>query len=207
MAFPALLSELYGSFRRKVGADERPARVVAEASVIEDARFRGIDKKFDALSHTMDQRFDALSQRFNVLNQPSDGLSRVMDQRLNTFGHEMGQRLHATDERFGTFGREMGQRFDALGRMIDDRFARVDQQFVARDVRFGSLETKTASIAAMDVWLERLETKTATEFRYLRWGLGIVIALVLGLVTKVILDWLDSPILSLFGRAINAIHF
>jgi hypothetical protein len=39
-------------------------------------------------------------------------------------------------------------------------------------------------------WLERLETKTATEFRYLRWGLGIVIALVLGLVTKVILDWL-----------------
>jgi hypothetical protein len=37
-------------------------------------------------------------------------------------------------------------------------------------------------------WLERLETKTATEFRYLRWGLGIVIALVLGLVTKVILD-------------------
>ena len=26
------------------------------------------------------------------------------------------------------------------------------------------------------VWLERLETKTATEFRYLQWGLGIVIA-------------------------------
>jgi hypothetical protein len=38
------------------------------------------------------------------------------------------------------------------------------------------------------VWLERLDTKTATEFRYLRWGLGIVIALVLGLVTKVILE-------------------
>jgi len=32
------------------------------------------------------------------------------------------------------------------------------------------------------VWLERLETKTATELRYLRWGLRIVIALVLGLV-------------------------
>ena len=80
MAFPALLSELYGVFRRKVGADERPAGVVAEAMVIEDARFRSIDKKFDALSHTMDQRFDALSQRFDVLNQPSDGLSRVMDQ-------------------------------------------------------------------------------------------------------------------------------
>jgi hypothetical protein len=74
--------------------------------------------------------------------------------------------------------------------MIDDRFARVDQQFVARDVRFASLETKIAAIAAMDVRLERLEAKTATEFRYLRWGLGIVIALVLGLVTKVILDWL-----------------
>ena len=247
----ALLSELYEVFRRKVGADEQPARVVAEAAVIEDARFRTVDKKFDALSHTMDQRFDALSQRFDVLNQPSDGPSRVMDQRFGTFGHEMGQRFDvlnqpsdgpsrvmdqrfdalnkAMDQRFGTFGhqisqrlsgdwramdqrlntfgREMGQRFDALGRMIDDRFARVDQQFVARGVRFASLETKTATIAAMDVWLERLETKTATEFRYLRWGLGIVIALVLGLVTKVILDWLDSPILSLFGRAINAIHF
>jgi hypothetical protein len=200
MAFTAMLSELYHAFRRKVGANERPARVVAEAVVIEDARFRSIDKKLDALSHTMKQRFDALSQRFDVLNQPSDGLSRVRDQRFDALNQAM-------DQRFGTFGHEMGQRFDALGRMIDDRFARVDQQFVARDVRFASLETKTATIAAMDVWLERLETKTATEFRYLRWGLGIVIALVLGLVTKVILDWLDSPILSLFGRAINAIHF
>jgi hypothetical protein len=45
----------------------------------------------------------------------------------------------------------------------------------------------------MDVWLERLETKTAKEFRYLRRGLGIVIALVLGLVTKVILYWLMPP--------------
>src|SRR5262249_28224250 len=97
---------------------------------------------------------------------------------------------HAMDQRFGTFGHEMGQRFDTLGRMIDDRFATVDQQFVARDARFARLETKTAQIAEMDVWLERLETKTATEFRYLRWGLGIVIALVLGLVTKAILDWL-----------------
>jgi hypothetical protein len=74
--------------------------------------------------------------------------------------------------------------------MIDDRFATVDQKFVARDVRFASLETKTATTAAMDVWFERLKTKIAREFRYLRWGLGIVIALVLGLVTKVILDWL-----------------
>jgi hypothetical protein len=102
----------------------------------------------------------------------------------------MDRRLHAIDQRFGTFDREMGQRFDALGRVINDRFARVDQHFVARDVRFASLETKTATIAAMDVWLDRLETKTAQEFRYVRWGLGIVIALVLGLVTKVILDWL-----------------
>jgi hypothetical protein len=218
MAFPALLSEVYEAFRRKVGADERPASVVPEAAVIEDTRVRSIDGKFDALSHTMDQRFDALSQRFNVQNQPSDGLSRVldqrfdalnhaMDQRFGPFVHQMGQQFHAMDQRLVIFGHQMGQRFDALSRMIDDRFARVDQQFVARDVRFAALETKTATIAAMDVWLERLETKTATEFRYLRWGLGIVIALVLGLVTKVILDWLDSPILSLFGRAINAIHF
>ena len=124
----------------------------------------------------MDQRFDALNQ--------------AMDQRFGTFGHQISQRLHAMDQRLNTFGHEMGQQFDALGRMIDDRFARVDQQFVARDVRFASLETKTATIAAMDVWLEHLETKTTTEFRYLRWGLSIVIALVLGLVTKVILDWL-----------------
>src|SRR5499427_2436206 len=213
MGFPAMLSELFDALHRKVGADKRPARVVLEPSwwhrsqaasrpqaVIEDTRFRRIDEKFDALSHTMDQRFDVLSQRFDVLSQPFDGLSRAMNKRFDALNHAM-------DQRFGTFGHEMGQRFDTLGRMIDDRFARVDQQFVARDARFASLETKTASIAAMDVWLERLETKTATEFRYLRWGLGIVIALVLGLVTKVILDWLDSPILSLFGRAINAIHF
>ena len=49
-----------------------------------------------------------------------------------------------------------------------------------------------ASVEYRFVWLERLETKTATEFRYLRWGLGLVIALVLGLVTKVILDWAMS---------------
>ena len=160
MAFPAFLSELYETFRRKVGADKRPARVVPEPSwwlrsraasrpqaVIEDTRFRRIDGKFDALSRAMDQRFDALNH-------------------------------------------EMGQRFDALGRMIDDRFATVDRQFAVRDALFARLETKTAHIAVMDVRLERLETKTATEFRYLRWGLGTVIVLVLGLVTKVILDWL-----------------
>jgi hypothetical protein len=187
MAFPAFLSEVYEAFRRKVGADERPASVVPEAAVIEDTRFRSIDGKFDALSHTMDQRFDALSQ-------PSDGLSRVLDQRFDALNHAMDQRFghqfHAMDQRLVIFGHQMGQRFDALGRTIDDRFAKVDQQFVARDVRFAGLETKTATIAAMDVWLERLETKIATEFRYLRWGLGIVIALVLGLVTIVILDWL-----------------
>ena len=200
MALPALLSEVYEAFRRRVGADERPASVVPEAAVIEDTRFRGINGKVDTLSHTVDQRFDALSQRFNVLNQPSEGLSRVldqrfdalnhaMDQRFGPFVHEMGQQFHTMDQRLVILGHQMGQRFDALGRTIDDRFARVDQQFVARDVRFASLETKIAPIATMDVWLERLETKTATEFRYLRWGLGIVMALVLGLVTKVILDW------------------
>jgi RNase H-fold protein (predicted Holliday junction resolvase) len=174
-----------------------------------DGLCRVLDQRFYALNQAMDQRFGTFG------HQISQRLHADMAQRFGTFGPQisqrldaaMGQRVHAMDERFGTFGREMGQRFDALGRMIDDRFARVDEHFVARDVRFGSLETKTASIAAMDVWLERLETKIATEFRYLRWGLGIVIALVLGLVTKVILDWLDSPILSLFGRAINAIHF
>jgi hypothetical protein len=59
------------------------------------------------------------------------------------------------------------------------------------------LETKTTKTATeMDAQLARLETKTATEFRQLRWGLGIVILLVgtvillvLGLVTTVILDW------------------
>jgi hypothetical protein len=117
-----------------------------------------------------------------------------MDQRFGEFGHAMDQRsdvlTRAMDQRFGEFGQVMGQRFDALGRMIDDRFAGMDQQFVARDARLVRLETKTAQIAEMDVWLKRLETTTATEFRYLRWGLGIVIALVLGLVTKAILDWL-----------------
>jgi len=93
-------------------------------------------------------------------------------------------------ELFDALNHEMGQRFDALGRMIDDRFATVDRQFAVRDAGFARLEPKTAQIAEMDVRLERLEAKTATEFRYLRWGLGTVIVLVLGLVTKVILDWL-----------------
>jgi hypothetical protein len=92
MAFTAMLSELYDAFRRKIGADEPPAKTAAEAVVIEDARFRSIDGKFDALNHTMDQRFDAVSQRFDVLNQPIDGLSRVMDQRLNALNHAMDQR-------------------------------------------------------------------------------------------------------------------
>jgi hypothetical protein len=83
-----LLSELYEVFRRKISADEPPAKAAAEAVVMEDARFRSIEGKFDALSHTMDQRFgafghtmdqrfDALSQRSDVLNQPFDELSRV----------------------------------------------------------------------------------------------------------------------------------
>jgi hypothetical protein len=182
-AFTAMLSELYGAFRRKVGVDEPPTKAAAEAMMIEDTRFRSIDGKFDALSHTIGQRFDALSHRFDVLNQPCEGLTRVMDQHFDALDHATDQRLDALsgamDQRFASFGHEMGERFDALGRML-----------AARDVPF-------ARMAAMDVSLARLETKTATEFRYLRWGLGIVIALVLGLVTKVILDWLAlSPIAS-----------
>jgi hypothetical protein len=201
MAFTAMLSELYDAFRRKIGADEPPAKTAAEAVVIEDARFRSIDGKFDALNHTMDQRFDAVSQRFDVLNQPIDGLSRVMDQRFDALNHAMDQRFGAfgqgMDQRFGSFGQAMGQRLDALDRMIDERFATVDQRFAAMDQYFAArdallvrLETKTTKTATeMDAQLARLETKTATEFRHLRWGLGIVILLVLGLVTKVILDW------------------
>ncbi len=102
MAFTAMLSELYDAFRRKIGADEPPAKTAAEAVVIEDARFRSIDGKFDALNQTMDQRFD-------VLNQPIDGLIRVMDQRFDA----------------------LKQRLDALDRMIDERFATVDQRFAA----------------------------------------------------------------------------
>jgi hypothetical protein len=83
-----------------------------------------------------------------------------------------------------------------LSRMIDERFATINQRFAAIDRDFTAmdvllvrLETKTATVAGMDAQLARLETNTATGFRRLRWGLSIVIALVLGLVTKVILDW------------------
>src|SRR5215469_7249262 len=105
MAFPAFLSELYETFRRQVGADKRPARVVPEPSwwhrsraasrpqaVIEDTRFPRIDGEFDALRHTMDQRFDALSQRFDVLNEPFDGLSRAMEKRFDALNHAMAHR-------------------------------------------------------------------------------------------------------------------
>jgi tetrahydromethanopterin S-methyltransferase subunit G len=197
MAFTAMLSELYDAFRRKIGTDEPSAKTAAEAVVIEDAQFRSIDGKFDALNHTMDQRFDAVSQRLDVLNQPIDGLSRVMDQRFDALNHAMDQRSdvlsRALDQRFGAFGQAMGQRLDALGRMIDERFATVDQRFAAMDQHFAARDAllvrleKTAT--EMDAQLARLVTKTAREFRHLRCGLGIVIALVLGLVTKVILDW------------------
>jgi hypothetical protein len=80
MAFTAMLSELYDAFRRKVGADEAPAK-----ATVEDARLRSIDGKIDTLSHTMDQRLDALSERFDVVSQPSEGLSHVMDQRFGAF--------------------------------------------------------------------------------------------------------------------------
>jgi hypothetical protein len=96
----------------------------------------------------------------------------------------------------------MGQRLDTVSRMIDERFATTDQRFVAMDQHFAAmdvqlvrLETKTA---VMDDQLARLQTKTATEFRYMRWGFGIVIALVLGLVTKAILDWAMPDLLRWF---------
>ena len=192
MAFTAMLSELYGAFRRKVGADEPPAKAAAEAVVIEDTRFRSIDGRFDALSRAMDQRFDALSQRFGMLNQRFDALS----QRFVMLNQPFDGLSRAMDQRFGAFGQAMGQRLDALSHMIDERFATINQRFAAMDQHFAAmdallvrLETNAATVVMMDAQLARLEMKTATEFRHLRWGLGIVIALVLGLVTKVILDW------------------
>jgi len=233
MAFTAMLSELYGAFRRKVGADEPPTKAAAEAVVIEGTGFRSIDGRFDALSHTMDQRFDALSQRFDVLNQPFDGLSRAMDKRFDALNRAMDQRSdvlsRAMEQRFGEFGQASGQRFDALNRMITINQRFVDQYFATMDVSLVRLETKKLAemdaqlvhlktklaemdaqlvrletklaaidvpfvrletkLAEMDAQLARLDTKTATAFRHLRWGLDIVIALLLVLVTKVILDW------------------
>ena len=55
-------------------------------------------------------------------------------------------------ELFDALNHEMGQRFDALGRMIDDRFATVDRQFAVRDARFARLETKNkAEVVAASV--------------------------------------------------------
>jgi len=216
MAFTAMLSELYGAFHRKVGADEPPAKAAVEAVVIEDRRFRSIDGRFDALSHTMDQRFDALSQRFDVLNQPLDGLSRAMDKRVDALNHAMDERSdvlsRAMDQCFDAFGQAMGQRLDALSRMIDDRFATINQRFAAMDAELARLDTKTATesrrlhwgletVGVMDAQLARLGTKTATEFRHLRWGLGIVIALVLALVTKVILAPAYVSLADLFEKS------
>src|SRR5262245_50854143 len=167
MAFTAMLSELYGAFRRKVGADEPPAKAAAEAVVIENTR--SIDGKLDALSHTIDQRFDALSQRFDAVSQPFD-VSRVMGQRFDALSQAMDALSNRVmDQRFDALSHAMDQRLEALSQAMDQR---LDQRFTT-----------------MDVGLRRLKAKTATKFRYLRWGLGIVIALVLGLVTKVILDW------------------
>src|SRR5262249_11987424 len=92
MAFTAMLSELYGAFRRKVGADEPPAKAVAEAVVIEDTRFRSIDRRFDALSRTMDERFDALSQRFDMRNvsrciRPNTDKQQNSKKRLHGISH------------------------------------------------------------------------------------------------------------------------
>jgi len=117
MAFTAMLSELYGAFRRKVGADEPPTKAAAEAVVIEDTRFRSIDGRFDALSHTMDQRFDALSQRFDALNQPFDGLSRAMDKRFDA----LSQRFDVLNQPLDELSRAMDKRFDALNRAMDQR--------------------------------------------------------------------------------------
>ena len=89
--------------------------------------------------------------------------------------------------------------------MIDERFATTDQRFVAMDQHFAAtdvqlvrLETTTATVAVMEAQLARLVTKTAREFRHLRWGLGIVIALVLGLVIKATLDWAMPDLLRWF---------
>src|SRR5262245_50974324 len=181
MAFTAMLSELYGAFRRKVGADEPPAKAAAEAVVIENTR--SIDGKLDALSHTIDQRFDALSQRFDAVSQPFD-VSRVMGQRFDALSQAMDALSNRVmDQRFDALSHAMDQRLEVLSRAVDQRFDALSQAMDQRlDQRF----------TAMDVGLRRLKAKTATKFRYLRWGLGIVIALVLGLVTKVILDWAMS---------------
>jgi hypothetical protein len=86
------------------------------------------------------------------------------------------------DQRFDAFG----QRLDAMSRTIDERFAMQDERFTGMDVQLARLEANVARL-----FLERQPNfdEAAKEFRHLRWGLGTVIALVLGLVTKVILDW------------------
>src|SRR5262249_2230448 len=87
----------------------------------------------------------------------------------------------------------LGQRFDALNRMIDERLATINQRFAARDQYFATMDVPLVRLetkgAAMDAQLARWDTKTATAFRHLRWGLDIVIALLFVSVTKVLRDW------------------
>src|SRR5262249_18497037 len=68
MAFTAMLSELYGACRRKVGADELPTKAAAEAVVIEGTRFRSIDGRFPARG---DEGRD--DHRLPGLRQPHSG--------------------------------------------------------------------------------------------------------------------------------------
>jgi hypothetical protein len=62
----------------------------------------------------------------------------------------------------------------------------MDQRFGGIDVQLARLETNVAQL------LERPPAfaEAARELRYLRWGVGILMLLVLGLMARMILDWL-----------------
>jgi hypothetical protein len=204
MAFAAMISELYDAFRRKVGTDEAPAEPAAETAVLEGARFHSILEKVEALSRGSDQRFESLSQGLNVLNrrfdeinQPLDRLVSLMDKRFDALTHAADQRAHlmsrAMEERLGAFGHSLGQRVDALNRTVDERFAMQDERCTAMDQRFGGIDVQLARLETnVAQLLERPPTfaEAARELRYLRWGVGILMLLVLGLMARMIFDWL-----------------
>jgi hypothetical protein len=115
-----MLSELYGAFRRKGGADEPPTKAAAEAVVIEGTRFRSIDGRFDALSHTMDQRLDTLS--------------RMIDERFAT----INQRFAAIDQYFATMDVPL-VRLETKVAEMDAQLARLDTKTATafRHLRWG----------------------------------------------------------------------
>ena len=85
-----------------------------------EARFDGLEEKFD-------YKFEVLTDKFDALSKSQEELKADMDKRFDTMQSNMEKRFEQTDKRINAMQTEMDKRFEQVDKRFDQLTRRMDR--------------------------------------------------------------------------------